>query len=94
MRTLTAEGDEGCNVSIFQGFIVELVGFTFLYRTRHSLCAEILILFHCSTLDQKVKGRSLGIPQALLPRLRPAQGWLWVDCVSIPNFSRSDTTSC
>jgi hypothetical protein len=41
-------------------FLVELVGFTFLRRTRLSLCAEILIMFHCSILDQKVNGRSLG----------------------------------
>ena len=60
------------------------------------VCAEILILFHYSTLDQKSKrafpGKFHKRSSHASGRLK-VKGWLWVDCTSIPNSPRSNVTS-
>jgi hypothetical protein len=87
VRTLKAEGGEACTCLLFKGFLVELIGFTFLCRIRLSLCAEILIMFRCGTLDQKVNARSLGSFTGIPPT---PQAGSRVDSASIPNSPRSN----
>ena len=65
-------------------------GFTFLCRTT-LVCAEISILFHWSTLDQKVNARSLGSFIGAPPTSQAGSPMGVVDC-TIPNSPRSNIT--
>ena len=85
MRTLKAEGGEGCTCPLSRIFLRNSSVSSFCAE-HDSVYTEILILFHCSTLDQKVKARSLGSFTGTPPT---PQCQLKVGC---PNSPRSDVT--
>jgi hypothetical protein len=80
---------KGCTCLLSKDFLVE-PGFTFLCRTT-LVCAEISILFHWSTLDQKVNARSLGSFIGAPSTSQAGSPIGVVDC-TIPNSPRSNIT--
>jgi hypothetical protein len=83
----------GWHMSAFQGFSRGTRRFHLSVQNTTSVSAlKISILFHCSTLDQKVNGRSLGRFRGAPPT--PQASSRLVVTASIPNNSPRSNITC